>query len=269
MFMIKKLFFSLSFFVSISIYGQETIIGKIKAIDGRAVEYATISVDSTFTLSDAAGNFSLLLPKGHTQDLKVTHISYKPLVIPRSKYISGNINITLEEAVNELTNITITNKKNKLKAISGKGIRIPGGDACFRNEHDGVKEIGPIVKADKDFTIESINLKILSNTYKKCILRVILYEIKGKKLTPIQTKPLYAEAKQSDNQYSLSFIPQQIICLKKGHRYFAGLTIVESSKKGELHIPAHLHSGLGHNTLTGNTKKIPASIGLKILGSYN
>jgi hypothetical protein len=111
-------------------------------------------------------------------------------------------------------------------------------------------------------------LKILRNTYTKCVLRVILYEIKGKKLTPIQTKPLYTEAKQSDVKYSLSFTPQQHICLKKGHRYFAGLAIVDASDKGELHIPAHFHSGLGHNTLTGNTRKIPASIGMKLLGSH-
>ena len=111
-------------------------------------------------------------------------------------------------------------------------------------------------------------MKVLRNTYTKCVLRVILYEIKGKKLTPIQAKPLYADAKQSDGKYSLSFTPQQHICLKKGHRYYAGLTIVDASDKGELHIPAHLHSGLGHNTLTEKTKKLPVSIGMKLLGSY-
>jgi hypothetical protein len=56
--------------------------------------------------------------------------------IPRSKYVSGNNDITLEDAVNELADITITNsRKNKMKSVSGKGMRIPGGDACFRNKH--------------------------------------------------------------------------------------------------------------------------------------
>ena len=265
----KIVFLSFCLILSVSIYAQETIKGRIKAVNGNPVEYATVSVDSIFTLSDAKGNFSLALPKGHTDDLHISHISYKPLSIPRSKYISGNLDITLEDAVNELADITITNsKKNKMKSISSMGMRIPSGDACFRNYHDGIKEIGPIVKADKDFSVESITLKILSNTYTKCVLRVILYEIKGKKLIPIQAKPLYAEAKLSDDKYSLSFTPQQHISLKKGHRYFAGLAVVDASERGELHIPAYLHSGLGHNTLTGNTRKIPASIGMKIQGSY-
>ena len=255
--------------LSVSICAQETINGRIKATNGNPVEYATVSVDSIFTLSDVKGNFSLALPKGHTGNLHISHISFKPMSIPRNKYASGDIDITLEDAVNELADITVTNsKKNKMKSVSGKGMRFPGGDACFRNKHNGTKEIGPIVKAGKDFSIESITLKILRNTYTKCVLRVILYEIKGKKLTPIQTKPLYAEAKLSNDKYSLSFIPQHHISLKKGHRYFAGLAIVDASERGELHIPVHFHSGLGHNTLTGNTRKIPVSIGMKIQGSY-
>lgn len=263
----KFYLFIITLFNCISVYCQETIIGSVKSSDGHAVEYATISVDGIFTLSDVNGCFSLFLPKGHTPNLCVTHISYKTKVIPRSIYSSGNLEITLEEAVNELSNITvISGKKKKLKAISGTGMRIPGGDACFRNEHNGVKEIGPIVKADHDFQVENITLKILSNTYTKCTLRVILYEINGKKLTPIINKPLYAEAKVSSNSYSLAFTLREHIEFQKGHRYFAGLSIVSASKEGELHIPAYFHSGFGHNTLTGNTRKVPASIGLKILG---
>ena len=267
-YMIRTFLLLVSLILPVLIYAQETIKGRIKAANGNPVEYATVSVDSIFTLSDAKGNFSLALPKGHTDDMHISHISFKPKSIPRSKYVSGNIDITLEEAVNELADITITNsKKNRMKSISGMGMRFPGGDACFRNYHDGIKELGPIVKADKDFSVESITLKVLRNIYTKCVLRVILYEIKGKKLTPIQAKPLYADAKR-DGKYSLSFTPQQHICLKKGHRYYAGLTIVDASDKGELHIPAHLHSGLGHNTLTEKTKKLPVSIGMKLLGSY-
>lgn len=254
-------------FNSICVFGQETIIGSVKSSEGHAVEYATISVDSTFTLSDANGKFSLYLPKGYTYNLCVSHISYKTKVIPRSTYSTGNLDITLEEAVNELSNITVTSgKKKKQKTISGTGMRVPGGDACFKNEHSGVKEIGPIVKADHDFLVETVSLKILRNTYTKCTLRIILYEINGKKLAPIINKPLYAEAKVSNDSYSLTFTPKELIELQKGHRYFAGLSIVDSSKEGELHIPAYFHSGLGHNTLTENTRKIPASIGLKILG---
>lgn len=262
--------FGIAFFLCfncIFVFCQKTIEGSVKTIDGHPVEYATISVDSIYTLSDVEGRFSLLLPEGHTQNLCVTHISYKAKEIPRSTYCLGNLDITLEEAVNELASITITGeKKTKLKAISGTGMRIPGGDACFSNEHNGVKELGPIIKADQDFQVENITLKILSDTYTKCTLRVILYEINGKNVTPIISRPLYAEAIESADSYSLAFTPEEQIELKKGHKYFAGLSIVNSSKEGELHIPAYLHSGMGHNTLTENMRQIPASIGLKILG---
>lgn len=262
----RMLLFILSFFSFVYAYGQETIKGKIMSANGHAVEYATVSVDSTFTLSDANGNFSLSVPRGHSSDLRITHISYKTAMIPRNQ-CGGNMNITLDEAVNELANVTISNsKKNKLKAISGMGVRIPHGLMSFKNEHNGAKEFGSIVKAGRDFLIDNITLKIASNSYTKSILRVIIYEIKDKTLTPIHTKPMYAEAKKSDEAYSLSFLPQQQISLKKGHRYYAALALVESSKEGALNIPAYFHSGLGHNTLTGNTRKIPASIGLKILG---
>ena len=77
----KKIVFLLfSLVLSVSIYAQETIKGRIKAANGNPVEYATVSVDSIFTLSDAKGNFSLELPKGHTGDLHISHISFKPNV---------------------------------------------------------------------------------------------------------------------------------------------------------------------------------------------
>ena len=81
----KIVFLFLSLLLSVSIYAQETIKGSIKAANGNPVEYATVSVDSIFTLSDEKGNFSLYLPKGHTDDMRISHISFKPKSIPRSK----------------------------------------------------------------------------------------------------------------------------------------------------------------------------------------
>ena len=267
----RLLLFVLILLYNCTAWGQEKISGTIKSASGHAVEYATISVDSIFTLSDSNGKFSLFIPKSTKHNIHITHISYKPLVISQNATNNGNLNITLEEAINELSNITITNtnkKNSKLKAITGKGMRIPGGNVRFINEHNGTKEIGSIIKVNKDFVINNVTLKILSNSYTKCTLRIIIYRLEGKQVTPISTKPLYAEAKRSKDSYTLNFSINQQINLNKGHKYFIGLAIVDASEKGELNIPAHIHSGLGHNTLTGKTKKIPASIGLKIWGRY-
>lgn len=51
-YMIRTFLLLVSLILPVLIYAQETIKGRIKAANGNPVEYATVSVDSIFTLSD-------------------------------------------------------------------------------------------------------------------------------------------------------------------------------------------------------------------------
>lgn len=55
------------------------------------------------------------------------------------------------------------------------------------------------------------------------------------------------------------------IALHKGKDYYIGLTIVSGSK-GTIHFPAYLRSGFVRNLIQGTMKKLPATVGIGVIG---
>ena len=244
---------------------QVKVRGKVSNSYGQGIEYVSIRVDSLYAVSDAEGNFELEVPKGHTDQMVVHHISYRTKQIPFESYKTGQLDIQLEEDVYELSDVVISNKKLKEKAVSHKGVKMPG-DVSFRNTKYANYDIGPIIKNKRDYLIKSFNFKVEECTYTRCVLRIIVYEVKGKQFVPVQHKPIYLNFSDKQQFTEQTVDVKEEIILKKGHTYYIGVAVVDSNGKGIINFPAYLRSGYIRNLNTKKTKKLPATLGISMKG---
>lgn len=244
--------------------GQTKLKGVVKDKNNIGVEYVTVCVDSIFTLTDRYGQFSLELPIGIKGDMTCTHIGYKKKVTPYSVYKGGIVDISLEDEVYKLGEALVVARKTKPTAILRKGMKLPG-DVAFGNAPSGKYEIGPKFTVHDNFIIDSFNLKIKKCTYEHCTLRLVVYEFSKRQFSPIISKPIYFNLSSLNKNSEIKIETTSSIALHKGKDYYIGLTIVSGSK-GTIHFPAYLRSGFVRNLIQGTMKKLPATVGIGIIG---
>ncbi len=250
---------------SVSCLAQSKVTGQVVNEQGEGVEYASIKIDTLYTVSDLQGHFSIEIPKGERKDMEISHLSYQSIAIPFQTYQRSNIKVTMKEKANDLAAVTVSGKKLKPMKISHKGIKTPGG-VSFKNIKNTRYEVGPIVANKKDYLVKSFDFKLSKCTYHECVVRIIVYEIKSNSFTPIQTRPIYLKFtdKQQKEEYSVK--PSEDLLLKKGHDYYVGVAVVSSNGTGEITFPAYLRKGYVRNLITGKMKKIPATMGISMTG---
>ena len=244
---------------------QVKVKGRVCDTNGRGIEYVSINVDSLFAISDAEGAFEMDVPKGHTAPMVFRHISYRSQEVPFDAYKSGCVNVDLEEDAYELPPLLVSNKKLKEKTVSYKGVKMPG-DVAFNNISHTVYEIGPVISNKKDYIIKNLHFKVEECTYTNCTIRIVIYEISRGEYTPIQRNPIYMVFSDKSQFTEHTVEVKEEIMLKKGHRYYVGVAMVSSNGKGSIHFPAYLHSGYIRNSATGQTYKLPATLGISMKG---
>lgn len=242
-----------------------TIKGHVADANGNGIEYVSIHVDSLYTVSDRDGNFSLAIPDDMKANLVANHISYESCVLKSSLYHkSCNLTITLKEKVNDLADVAIVSGK-KQKSIVDKGMRAPG-DVTFHNIKNTTYEIGPLFSPKKNFFVGSAQLRVTKNTFTSCTIRLIIYEIKGNQFVPVQHNPLYLHLTQVSDKHDFTFMPEEPIKLLCSHKYYVGIAVMSSNGVGEIHFPAYLRKGCVRNLCTDKKKKLPATLGVSLLG---
>ena len=244
---------------------QTKVTGWVLDSNGHGIEYATICVDSVFCISDADGHFNLQLPQNASADMSVSHISFKTKLIPRSTFQQGEVSITLEERAYNLGSVDIVAKQAKLEKILGRGMKLPG-DVAFGKEQQGNIEFGPVFTANNDYVVMSLDLKVEECTYQQCVIRLIVYEVRGTTFEPVQPKPLYVALTPANENTHIKVKTQGNISLKKGGNYYVGVSVVSGSNAGTLHFPAYLRSAYARNLIKGAYKKLPATLGIAIEG---
>lgn len=255
----------LALFYSVLAAAQVKVKGRICDTNGQGIEYVSINVDSLFAISDAEGVFEMDVPKGHTAPMVFRHISYRSKEVPFDVYKSGCVDVELEESAQELPLILVSNKKLKEKSVSHKGLKVPG-DVAFNNINHTVYEIGPVVNNKKDYIIKSLHFKVEECTYTNCTIRIVIYEMSQGEYTPVQRNPIYMDFSDKTQFTEHTVEVKEEIMLKKGRRYYVGVAMVSSNGKGSIHFPAYLHSGYIRNSATGQTYKLPATLGISMKG---
>lgn len=241
------------------------INGRVVDENGSSIEYASIHVDSLYAVSDKLGHFSLVVPDDMKADLVVNHISYEPKVLKSSVYKKGDaLQITLKEKVNDLADVSIVSGK-KQKSIVDKGVRAPG-DVTFRNIKNTTYEVGPLFTPSKDFFVGSANLRVQKCSFSSCVVRLIIYEVKGNQFLPIQHSPLYLHLSKVSDKKDFAFMPEEPIRLLRSHKYYIGIAVMSSNGTGEIHFPAYFRKGCVRNLCTDKKKNIPATLGVSLLG---
>ena len=244
---------------------QTKVTGRVVDGSGHGVEYATVYVDSVFCLSNVHGYFELSLPNAASGDMIVSHISFKTKVVPHGIYAQGFVNVSLEERAYNLNDVDIVGKQTKAETILGRGMNLPG-DVAFGKDQRGTFETGPKFTAKRNYAVTSFNLKVEECTYQRCVVRLIVYEVRDNVFEPIQAKPLYVELTPACQDTPFRVRAQSPITLKKGFTYYVGVSVVSVSNSGTLHFPAHMRSAYVRNLVKGTFKKLPATLGMVIEG---
>lgn len=252
--------------ITISAYAHDIkIVGHVSDENGCNVEYASIHVDSLYAVSDKFGNFSLVVPDDMKSDLVVNHISYEPKKFKSTTYKTRNVlQVTLKEKNIGLADVSVVSGK-KMKRIVDKGVRAPG-DVTFRNINNTTYEVGPIFSPNKDFFVSCAKLRVLQSSFSSCVIRLIIYEVKGNVFLPVQHRPLYIHLSKVVDKKDFTFMPEEPIKLLHSHKYYIGIAVMSSSGLGEIHFPAYFRKGSVRNLCSDKKKTLPASIGVSLFG---
>lgn len=263
----KKKLYLLVFLLVASIFdlkAQVKINGLVQNEEHVGIEYATICVDSIFTLTDKEGRFALEIPGNIKSPMTCSHISYKKEMIPYSQYKGGNVCVVMEDRVYDIAEASVAARKGKATTILRKGMKLPG-DVAFGNAPSGKIEIGPKFKASDNFIIDYFNLHIEECTYEQCILRLIVYKVVENQFEPVSSKPIYINLSSVNKNSDVKVMADSPITLHKENEYFVGLSIVSGSQ-GTIHFPAALRKGIARNVVKGTMKNLPATVGIAVTG---
>lgn len=246
-------------------FAQGIVKGRIVNSKGHGVEYANVIVGNAHTLSDEKGYFQLNVLSDDNAPMTVSHISFETLAVSPTDYNKPNVVLTLVEKKNTLPTISVSGLKLKEKKFARKGVKLPG-DVQFKNWTNPDAELGPVISAGDDYWLKKIGFTVKECTYDNSKLRIIVYEMRGKDFVPVMDKPLYVDCGkiEKDRDYNITF--DKGIALYKGHDYYIGMCIVAGSKGGTISFPAYLHNAYARNLQNGNAKKLPASIGISLVG---
>lgn len=81
---------------------QIEVRGTVVSQAGTPVAYASVQVDSQYTMTDREGRFEMAVPAGHTADMTISHISYHDVSLPFATYRQGHVEARMQEKVVEL-----------------------------------------------------------------------------------------------------------------------------------------------------------------------
>lgn len=246
-------------------FAQSIVKGRIVNSKGEGVEYANVIVGNAHSLSDEKGYFQLNLSGNANAPMTVSHISYETLVASPADYQKPNVVLTLVEKKNTLPTVNVSGLKLKEKKIARKGVKLPG-DVQFANWTNPDAELGPVVSTGDNYWLKKIGFTVKECTYDNSKLRIIIYEMRGKDFIPVMSKPLYVDCGKIEKDRDYNITIDKGIALYKGHDYYIGMCIVAGSKGGVISFPAYLHKAYARNLQNGNTKKLPASIGISLVG---
>lgn len=182
-----------------SAYASGAILqGTCVDIENNPVSYVNVIVTGTdiWTISSKDGRFTINLPDSiQDQTLSFGHISYNPVQM-EAKGFAGpqdgeGRKVVMYERAFELAPVTVLAKAPKIRNLNSIGeisqfvrLEIPFHDHEY-------KSIGQLVKLKNKTHISEFQLRAMGHTYDTLLLRVVLYQVDGKKIEPLMKEPHY------------------------------------------------------------------------------
>lgn len=265
----------LFFICHLNTNAQNTISGHIISENGNPIEYVSVwfQADSVGTISDANGNFTLELKKPCKGNIELTHVSYNRTIVPYDVwYGKKTVTIKMNEKLVKLPEVSVS-KENKERQITGAGMRGPGNIAFVVNKDIAEKksvhhilEVGPVFRTNKNYILSFFSMEVRASTFDKCTVNFNIYDINDDKGTNILSRPIYYELKKNVNKQTIKIYPREEIQLKKDHRYWISVRVVNCTSYGNIILPTHLKSNYFRNVNSGKKKHYPGGLGIDVYG---
>ncbi len=270
----------------LSLNAQE-IKGICAGPSGSRIEYVSIGIEGTYvgTLSDAKGNFSIVIPDSLSgRALTFAHLSYQPRTIPiaqvkqeaaLARTSTKPLVITLADNAFSITPITVNPQKLRLKNLNSRGVRIPNGIALherpskFKDPERATWELnfGTLLELKRKTWIREIDFDVTGNTFDTLVMRVAVYQKEGDRFIPLMEKPHYVGIPKSTERQEARIDLSKYDIIALGTVY-VGLERVEMSGRGQLAFPLYGGGNLYlRNMATGMDNRPKFGLGFLVKGS--
>lgn len=248
--------------------GQEkqSISGRITDENGNGIEYVYVCSpgDTIFTISDAEGYYSFILPAKETREIVFSHIACEPFSLyPSDIRTAKNLDVTLR--YNELPAAVVVPGKGRDVTVLGKGVRWAGCSFGLSNSLGGIinEEWGSKVNIRKPTRITKAEIECFLEKADRAVLSFIILKIERDSTTyhSVQHIPVYQSIEKGEKMKNLVFEEPEVLLLEPGSYYLA-IRFVEFEGDGSLMCKGYFKNAYERS---GNIKA-PLSIGLKVSG---
>lgn len=181
---LKTLIGFLFFSIGISVMAQETLKGVIvNSSSGSPLPYVNIGIinKSIGTVSDDSGNFELFIPKkNHRDSIRISMIGFKNRTFSIKNFIKvlrENPIIEMNEKVEELSEVIVTNRKLKTKILGNRS-------KSRKNHYEATadllgSEIGIKIKIKRSPTLlKYFNTRVLTKKHSNFKFRLNFYDVR-------------------------------------------------------------------------------------------
>ncbi|MDF3078087.1 MAG: hypothetical protein K0S09_1976 [Sphingobacteriaceae bacterium] len=224
------------------------------------------------TVSDANGGFSLRIPSDFDNDtLRISMVGFQPKVYRVSEFkklASANSEIQLTEAVYDLKEVRVSNRRLTEKVLGNK-TESKSTTAGFTSNKLG-HEIGIIIKIKKSPTyLKDFNVSVASEQKKPIKLRLNFYSVKnGMPDTILLKKNIIVETKPNAGKISVDLEPYGIVAEDD---VFVSLEWIENSGGHGLMFSASLFGSplIARETSQSKWEKAgPFGVGFTVTAAY-
>lgn len=224
------------------------------------------------TVSDNDGNFSLRIPAGFDNDtLRISMVGFQPKIYRVSDFkqlVSGNAPIFFSEAVYDLKEVRVFNRKLTEKVFGNK-TESKSTTAGFTSNRLG-HEIGIIIKIKRSPTyLKEFNVSVAAEQAKPIKLRLNFYSVKnGMPDTILLYKNIIVETKPQAGKISVDLEPYDIVV--RGD-FFVSLEWIENSGGHGLMFSASLFGSplIARETSQAKWEKAgPFGVGFTVTAAY-
>lgn len=181
--------------------------------------------------------------------------------------ISGNL---VDEAImlDELDSAVVTADAPKLRTLTKKGAKVPGGLMYFSPD-DINAELGSIVETKSSFLVKTISFTVKKNSLEGCKVNIRIYRLHSvDSLENIIAIPICQHLPTTPEEATFSIAPQERFVLDKG-KYFISLSISEmeeSAAEARIYFPLYLKESYSRRSAKEPLVRRSTNIGLSVKG---
>lgn len=253
----------------------QRIEGVVCGADHHPVAYANIGVRgyNLGPVSDQQGRFVLQLPDTMQGNVVFSHLSYGEREIPIQSLRGHKSEVVMQERAVEAIPVLVTNTKNRMLTLKGKGARAPRVIALHEvldsaSQTKGM-EYGMLFDLKRKSWIREVSFEVLQNNFDSLLFGTSFYRKESdERYIPLMYKPLYVSIQKTKQGMEYRSNVSRYNILAEGEIYVA-FEVVREGGVGRLEMPIYFGPMYRRKSSHAPFEKSPLfTFGFEVRGHY-